>query len=210
MRLRLARRRLAGAARRLLGGPSGPVRPLALPPRVFPVRLEAGRVRLRELEPTDAEAFTRLAGDAEVARFMKTGPVDQAAALRSLEWRLLRARQPARSDYELVVEHADRFAGTVALHLVGAGTAELAFWLLPEATGRGLAADACGALLRFGADSLGLHRVFATCDVENGRAVALLERLGMVPEGRMRDAVLTSLGWRDRLLYARLLDQAAP
>jgi RimJ/RimL family protein N-acetyltransferase len=36
--------------------------------------------------------------------------------------------------------------------------------------------------------------------------VALLERLGMVAEGRMRHAARTHLGWRDRLIYARLLE----
>jgi RimJ/RimL family protein N-acetyltransferase len=42
--------------------------------------------------------------------------------------------------------------------------------------------------------------------VENGRAIALLERLGMVREGHLRHAVRTHLGWRDRFLYARVLD----
>jgi RimJ/RimL family protein N-acetyltransferase len=181
-----------------------------LPAAVFPVRIESGGVVLRELEPADAEAFARLAGDPAVCHFMKVAPVDGTTALRSLEWKLLRARAPGRSDYELVVEDAGRFVGTVTLHLLGGGTAELAFWLLPEATGRGLAAEACAAVLRFGAEALEVHRVFATSDVENHRAVALLERLGMAPEGRMRDAVRTHLGWRDRLLYARLLDEAGP
>ena len=167
---------------------------------MFPVRLAAGRVVLRELEPEDAEAFARLAGDAAVYRYMKVGPADHAAALRSLEWKLLRARQPERNVYELAIEEDGRFVGTVALHPHGGGTAELAFSLVPEATGRGLAGEACRAVVDFGADVLDVHRVFATCDVENERAAALLERLGMVLEGRMRDAVRTHLGWRDRLL----------
>jgi RimJ/RimL family protein N-acetyltransferase len=206
----LVRGRLAGAARRVLGGPSGPEQRLELPPTVFPVRRSGRRVVLRELEETDADAFARLAGDPEVCRFMKVTPADEAAAARSLAWKLLRARQPGRSHYELVVEEGGRFAGTVTLHLIESGTAELGFWLLPEAAGKGLATDACATLLRFGADELGVHRVSATCDVENERAVALLERLGMVREGRMRHAAHTHLGWRDRLLYARLLDEPAP
>jgi RimJ/RimL family protein N-acetyltransferase len=208
VRLGLARRRLAGAARLVVGGAAGPVHRPALPSGVFPVGLRAGGVALRELGPGDADAFVRLAGDIRVTHFMKTGPLDRAAALRALEWKLLRARFPGRSDYELAVDDGGRFAGTVTLHLVGTGTAELAFWLLPEAAGRGVATDACDVLLRFGAEQLDVHRVFATCDAENDRAVALLERLGMVREGYMRDAALTHLGWRDRLLYARLLDGA--
>jgi [ribosomal protein S5]-alanine N-acetyltransferase len=141
-----------------------------------------------------------------VCRYTQVAPVGPAAALRRLTWKLVRAQQPDRSDYELVVEDEGRFAGTVTLHLRSPGTAELGFWLLPEAAGRGLALRACNALLCFGADSLGVHRISATCDVENGRAIALLERLGMVREGHLRHAVRTHIGWRDRLLYARLLD----
>jgi [ribosomal protein S5]-alanine N-acetyltransferase len=203
----LVRRRVAGAVRRVVGAAEGPVVGPELPAAVFPVRLAGRHVALRELAATDAEAFARLAGDPEVCRFMKVRPVDQATALRSLSSRLVRARQPGRSAYELAVEHDGRFAGTVTLYLLGAGTAELGAWFLPEATGRGLATDACLTLLRFGAEELDLHRVHATCDVENGRAVALIEGIGMSPEGRMRHAVRTHLGWRDRLLYARLLDE---
>jgi len=200
------RRRLADAARRVVGD-AGPIRRPELPPAVFPVRREGRRVVLRELTPFDAEPFSRLAGDREVCRFMKVAPVDEATAVQVLSWKLLRARQPGRSDYELAVEHDGRFAGTVTLHLLGAGTGELGFWFLPDVTGRGLATDACSTLLRFGAEALDLHRVQATCDAQNDRAARLLERLDMAPEGRMRHAVHTHLGWRDRLLYARLLDE---
>jgi ribosomal-protein-alanine N-acetyltransferase len=206
----LVRRRLAGAVTRVVGVAPGPVVGPELPTSVFPVRLAGRRVALRELAETDAEAFARLAGDPEVCRFMKVRPVEQATALRSLSSRMVRARQPGRSAYELAVEHDGRFAGTVTLHLLGTGTGELGFWFLPEATGQGLATDACLTVLRFGVEALDLHRVHATCDVENGQAVAVLERIGMSPEGRMRHAVRTHLGWRDRLLYARLFDEPDP
>ena len=210
LRRGMVRGRLGEAARRLAGAGPGAVRRPDLPPAVFPVRQQGRRVVLRELAPTDAEAFVRLAGDPVVCRLMKVAPVDQATALRTLTWKLLRARQPGRSDYELVVEHEGAFAGTVTLHLAGGGTGELGFWLLPEAMGRGLATDACSTLVHFGAEALELHRLSATCDVENHRAVALLERLGMAPEGRMRHAVRTELGWRDRLLFAQLLEEPDP
>jgi ribosomal-protein-alanine N-acetyltransferase len=206
LRRGLVRRRLVRAARALVGGPANPTARPGLPSAAFPVRLDEGGVVLRELEPADADAFVRLAGDPAVCRYTQVAPVGPAAALRRLTWKLVRAQEPDRSDYELVVEHEGRFAGTVTLHLRSPGTAELGFWLLPEATGRGLALAASTALLRFGADRLDVHRVSATCDVENERAVALLERLGMVREGHLRHAVRTHLGWRDRLLYARILD----
>jgi ribosomal-protein-alanine N-acetyltransferase len=209
VRVGLVRRRFALAARRLVGT-AGPARLPELPPAVFPVRLAGERVVLRELEATDADAYARLTGDPDVCRFMKVPPVAESTAVRSLTWKLLRARQPDRSTYELAVEHEGRFVGTVTLHLIDAGTAELAFWILPHASGKGLATDASATLLRFGAASLRVHRINATCDPENERAVALLERLGLTREGRMRQAVRTHLGWRDRLVYGRLLDDSGP
>jgi RimJ/RimL family protein N-acetyltransferase len=78
-------------------------------------------------------------------------------------------------------------------------------WVLRrDAWGNGYATEAAEALLRFGVQSLGLHRVEATCAPANEASARVMARIGMRYEGRMRDHLLVRGAWRDSLLHAYL------
>jgi RimJ/RimL family protein N-acetyltransferase len=62
-------------------------------------------------------------------------------------------------------------------------------------------------LLRFGFREMHLHRIFATCDPRNLASARVLEKIGMLYEGRMREVMLIRDGWRDSALYAVLEDE---
>lgn len=59
--------------------------------------------------------------------------------------------------------------------------------------------------MQIGFDDQELHRVFATCDPRNTASAAVLRRLGMQYEGRMRETTLIRDGWRDSDLYSVLV-----
>ncbi len=63
---------------------------------------------------------------------------------------------------------------------------ELGYWLAEEHTGKGLATQACDALLRYAFNSLKLNRVVIRCPVGHERSARLAERLGFTREGRLR------------------------
>ena len=69
---------------------------------------------------------------------------------------------------------------------------------------RGWATEAAGLLLRFGFNDLRLHRIAATCDPRNVASARVLEKIGMLYEGRLREALLIRDGWRDSSVYAIL------
>lgn len=50
----------------------------------------------------------------------------------------------------------------------------------------------------------GRHRLFGTCDPRNLASAAVLKKIGMRYEGRMRGTMYIRDGWRDSDLYARL------
>ena len=58
-------------------------------------------------------------------------------------------------------------------------------------------------------DSIGLHRIFLTVDVENARAIASYRKVGFVEEGRMRGAFFHDGAWADALLMS-ILEQEWP
>ena len=56
-----------------------------------------------------------------------------------------------------------------------------AFW------GKGYMTEALRELIRFAFEEMGLHRLSATCDFDNLRSAAVMERCGMQLEGVLRD-----------------------
>lgn len=70
--------------------------------------------------------------------------------------------------------------------------------------GQGYATELAQALLAYGFDKLGLHRIYATCDIDNMGSAHVLEKIGMRREGVLREYRLQGENWRDQFLYAVL------
>ncbi|GAA1641674.1 GNAT family N-acetyltransferase [Catellatospora bangladeshensis] len=81
---------------------------------------------------------------------------------------------------------------------------ELGYVLHPDHQGRGLATEAARALLRWGFEDFGLHRIYGRCDARNTASAALLERLGMRREAHHLGSALVKGVWRDEYVYAML------
>jgi len=70
--------------------------------------------------------------------------------------------------------------------------------------GRGYGTEAARAILDFGFDQLGLHRISAWCDVDNIASSRIMEKNGMQREGRLREFRSHQGKWRDSFLYSVL------
>jgi len=88
-----------------------------------------------------------------------------------------------------------------------AGTAELAFWILPDRQGNGYASAAVSLLLEYGFDELRLHRVAAECYASNEASRGLLASLGFTEEGRFREAAFLEGEHVDVCRYGLLAEE---
>jgi [ribosomal protein S5]-alanine N-acetyltransferase len=52
-----------------------------------------------------------------------------------------------------------------------------------------------------------LHRVMATCDPRNLASTAVLTKVGMTFEGRLRHTMEIHDGWRDSRIFSILADE---
>jgi RimJ/RimL family protein N-acetyltransferase len=59
-------------------------------------------------------------------------------------------------------------------------------------------------MIDFGFDELNLHRLQAGCAVENVRSIKVLEKVGMIREGRGRQILPLKSGWSDNFEYSIL------
>jgi RimJ/RimL family protein N-acetyltransferase len=178
---------------------------------IHAVTLETPRLILRELDAEDATAIQEYAADVEVVRHLDWGPntpkdTEQFLATASAA----RAAVP-RTAYHLaiVLKSSSRSIGgcRIEIRSPASGNGDIGYVLARNAWGHGYATEATRALLAFGFQALGLHRIWATCDVENRASARVLEKIGMRQEGRLRQNVRRRGEWRDSYLYAVLEPQ---
>ncbi|MEU8664165.1 GNAT family N-acetyltransferase [Actinoplanes philippinensis] len=160
------------------------------------------QLTLRPLTLDDVAAVHEWAALPESCRYQAWGPntYEQTEAyVRSAV-----AAPPGR--HVFAVQAGGEVVGTAELRLHGSSTAEIAYAVHPRVWGRGIATAAARELLRRGFGEHGRHRIFGTCDPRNTASAAVLRKIGMRYEGRMRGTVLLRDGWRDSDLYAILAD----
>lgn len=100
-------------------------------------------------------------------------------------------QQQPRTRFQLAVTLKDggRLIGNAGIRLGSAGSheAEIGYELAPEEWGHGYATEAARAIVRFGFEELGLHRIGAWTVADNTASARVLEKVGMTVEGRLRD-----------------------
>lgn len=169
------------------------------------------RLSFRELCDDDFGVVHAYASDEEVVRFLPFGPNTENATLRFLKRARTAARAKPRVEYDLAVVRSEdgRQVGAVTLRRDGPDSpqAMLGYCLAREAWGYGYATEAAAAVLRLGFEELGLHRMWAGCDPDNGGSIRVLEKLGMRREAHFRQDFRGKTEWRDTLVYAMLADE---
>lgn len=174
------------------------------------VLLTTHRLRLRDLDPSDADAMLRVEGDAEAVRYQSFEP-RTADACRAYLARDT-AGDPDRTCFDLAVTLDGSFIGRVGLDIKRPerSVGELWFMLDRAHWRRGLMFEAASALIDYGFRAHGLHRIFVECDPRNAAAVRLAEKLGMQREGLLRKHVWIKGEWCDSLYYGLLRDPRTP
>jgi RimJ/RimL family protein N-acetyltransferase len=171
--------------------------------------IETNRLILREFEHADFSDVHRYASDLRVVEHLSWGPNSEADT-RNFITKAIRHRQasPRREfEFAVVLRATGRIIGGCSLCARGQpenATCEIGYCFLPEVWGHGYGVEAVEALVNFGVSETGVHRIFATIDLDNPASTRLVERLGFRREGVMRQDAFVRGAWRDSLIYALL------
>lgn len=161
------------------------------------------RVRLRQLQQSDAAALHAIYSDATAMTWRTHGPL---ATLDETEAKL--ARNLAAPDWRawaITLAGDDVAIGTMSVHHKRqGGVAEIGYSLAPAYWGQGLACEAVGLMIDYLFDVEGYRRICADTDPENAASNALLTRLGFKIEGRLRAEWETHIGVRDSFIWGLL------
>ncbi len=171
--------------------------------------LETQRLILRPFQESDCEAFASYRSDPNVAWYQgweTPFTIEQAAEFIGF----MKQSQPGLPGewYQWAIERRSSagLIGDCAFQVLAHDTrqAEIGFSLSGKHQGQGYGAEAVERLLNYLFSDLGMHRVVATCDVENHASVKLLERVGMRREAQMIENIWFKGAWGSEYLYAVL------
>lgn len=180
------------------------------PPPIEPAELRTGDLLLRPWREDDADAYWA-ALEFPGGRLWHGSTIvsrdDAVATLRR------RADWTTGDHASWALVDGTGLVGSLSLHHIDLDQrdAEIGYWIVPSARGRGLAVRAVEAVVRWGFTGLGVQRIQLFHAVENVASGRVAEKAGFTQEGRLRRSHRFGDGrWHDELLWARLDDDPPP
>ena len=172
--------------------------------------LRTARLLLRPFGMDDADSLVELANDREVA--INTLDIPHPYDRQDAEdWIGLHAAQVERNEaypFAITTSADGTLLGAVGLMPdLPNDMAELGYWIGRRYWGRGYATEAARAVLGWGFDELGLHRVHAAHFPRNPASGQVLRKLGMIHEGTLRHHVKKWGEYLDLEKYGILRDE---
>ena len=167
--------------------------------------IETERLRIRHFTADDWPAVHAYTSDASVMTYVPEGVMTEEQTRQFIAESMTEDSRTYAVD--LLAE--DRLIGHVGFHPWFAPRIfELGWVFHPQYHRQGYAPEAAAALLRFGFESLSVHRVVATCQPENRPSWRVMEKLGMQREGHLRKCIYRDeTTWWDEYFYAILEEE---
>ncbi|MCZ6836258.1 MAG: GNAT family N-acetyltransferase [Planctomycetota bacterium] len=152
-------------------------------------QLESDRLILRNIEPSDAEAFQVICNDEDMAR--GTGlipfPYPEGEAARWIDEKLAALREGMGGAFAITIKESGQVVGDVSLEVTETqGCVEVGYVVGREFKGRGFATEALKRIVQWYFETTPHHRLFANCFCSNPASARILEKAGFQREGLLR------------------------
>jgi ribosomal-protein-alanine N-acetyltransferase len=168
--------------------------------------LRTDRLLLRPFRLSDAADVQRLAGDPAIAATTLNVPHPYRDGMAE-SW--ISSHEPAwnarRAVAYAITTPEDEVRGAISLQLLPSQhRGELGYWIGKPFWGAGIATEAARCLVDFAFTQLDVHRVHATHLVRNPPSGRVMQKIGMVQEGVLREHVLKDGKFEDIATYGIL------
>ncbi|HWG12765.1 MAG TPA: GNAT family N-acetyltransferase [Streptosporangiaceae bacterium] len=188
-----------------------------MPGLVCPV-VPAGRIRnqsqpilrvdeltVRPWQPSDADSVVAAYADRDIQQWHAMSMTASEAAAWLSSWT---GRWQAETGAGWAVTEQDVLVGRVGLRAISLaeGQAEVAYWTVPAARGRNIAARSVRAVSTWVFQAVGLNRLELNHSTLNAPSCRIAHKAGFRYEGTKRRQFLHQDGWHDMHLHARLAD----
>jgi [ribosomal protein S5]-alanine N-acetyltransferase len=170
--------------------------------------IESSRLLIRPFKDQDFESLFEYLSNPAIYRFEPGEPITLEKA-----GELARERSQDNVFWAVILRSVNKLIGQ--LYFVQVDPREFMTWELgyiinPAFHNQGYASEASEALVRYGFEHFGIHRVMAHCNPENVASWKVLEKIGMKKEGFFRKNIFFRSDpdgfplWTDTFEYALL------
>ncbi|MBL6448398.1 GNAT family N-acetyltransferase [Fulvivirga sp. 29W222] len=156
--------------------------------RILP--LDAGKVTLRTLEESDADQIAFHANNPNIAHFTANVPYPYKKEDAIVWISKTRSGMQLGKQYTFGIEYDKRIVGAIGLKVDDSNNeAEVGYWLGEEYWNKGLCTDALQAVVRFGLDSLKLHKINGSYLSHNLASSRVLNKCGFIVDCVLKDHI---------------------
>ena len=168
--------------------------------------LRSGKITLRELQSSDAQALWAFINSTDVTKFLSTPPSTVDAFERFITWTQEQRAAGTQAAFAVVVEGFDTPVGLFQLRQLepGFGTAEWGFAIGSAFWGTGVFRTGAELMMHLAFNVIGVHRLEARACLTNARGNAALKKIGAVQEGVLRRSFLRDGEYLDQVLWTVL------
>jgi RimJ/RimL family protein N-acetyltransferase len=168
--------------------------------------LRTARLTLRPFTLADAPAVQQLVSDYDIA--LNTLSIPHPYPENGAEEWIGRHQEDFEQDRIVHFAIDDgQIVGDMGLIMKGDDIAELGYWIGKPFWNRGYGTEAAEAVMRWGFEVRGLHRIFAAYFTRNEASGRIMRKLGMTYEGTLRQHVKKWGEYLDIVFYGILRDE---
>ncbi|MEH2262357.1 GNAT family N-acetyltransferase [Nostoc sp.] len=172
--------------------------------------LETHRLLMRDFVEADWQAVFAYQSDPLYLRYSYWTHRTQKDVSEFIQMFIGEQKEQPRTKFQLVIvlKEENQLIGNCGIRINDSELREanIGYELNPQFWRQGYATEAARAILKFGFEELGMHRIWSWCVAENVASVRVLEKICMRREGHLLEKELIKGRWYDNFLYA-ILDQ---
>ncbi len=176
------------------------------------MRLVTERLILRDVTSEDLDALSKVTMDPDVFRYWPSDPDTYETAKKRIERMITKQTEKPRTDFDVAItlKRNEKLFGRCRIRKTSDLQGHIGYMLSKDMWGQGYATEVAKALIEFGFTELNLHRIVATTHPENPGSNRVVEKAGLVLEGRLREDRLYDGEYKDSLIYSILEHEWKP
>ncbi len=172
--------------------------------------LTTSRLILRNMRMNDARDIYEYSCDPQVARHVLWEAHQNIHQTRAyIRYVLRQYRTGTPSSFCIALKETGKVIGTIGFMWVSSEnrSAEVGYSLSRSYWNQGYMTEALAAVLRFGFETLNLNRIEAQHELDNPASGRVMEHVGMLREGTLRERLYNKSRFVDVELYAILREE---